>query len=421
MKVLGLVAEYNPFHNGHYYHLNKSIEITGATHTVAVMSGNFLQRGEPALLSKWQRAKMAIDNGVDLVIELPTAYACSTAEFFAFASINLLHNLNIVNYIAFASEIGDISVLKSIAKILSESPKTFRDLLKKHLSMGCSFPVARSNALLDYYKSLHKNSNQIKRMDIQSIISNPNNILSIEYLKALNKLNSSIIPHTFPRMGANYHSTEIHMGISSATAIREYLRLDKPLCNLSNVMPLASYKILKESYELNLAPIFKEDFTDGLLTILRRKDIKDFAEYFDLKEGLENRFHKCCHAVNSLDDLYNCIKSKRYPMTRIQRICIHILLNLRERDLVLYNKFGPQYVRVLGFNNKGRQILKLLKSRSILPIITKLNHYTPKNSIAKGMLDLDIRASSIYGLAMKNHDYATKLMDYYESPYYNNK
>lgn len=419
MKILGLVTEYNPFHNGHLYHLNKSIEITGATHTVAVMSGNFLQRGEPALVHKWQRAKMAIEGGVDLVVELPTAYACATAELFAFGSISLLHNLNVVDCISFGSEEGEISILDTIAEILSQSPSTLESFIKNYLKKGLPFPVARSRAIVDFYKSYQKDCCHVQQERIENIMNHSNNILSIEYLKALKKLNSTMIPYTIPRLGANYHSTDITSDISSATAIREHLRKTKSLEELMQVIPPSTYRILLESYANGIAPVFIEDFERVIITLLRRESSKVLAEYFDVKEGLENRIYECGNKCNSIEDLCYCIKSKRYTLTRIQRTCIHILLNIKGKELTQFNRQGgPQYIRVLGLNNKGREILKLCKSNSNLPIVNKISQYIPSNETAKAMLDLDIRASNIYGLALKSQYFSTKSMDYYESPYY---
>ena len=188
MKIVGLITEYNPFHNGHLYHLEKSKSITGCDYTVSVMSGNFLQRGEPALTDKWIRAKMAIDNGVDLVIELPTLYACQSAEFFAYGAIKLLDSLNVIDYVSFGSEVGSIKDLKKIASILVNEPKEFKDILRDTLKLGIAFPKARSQALKKYLTL--KN---ITIDNVEDILNNPNNILGIEYIKALLKIDSKII------------------------------------------------------------------------------------------------------------------------------------------------------------------------------------------------------------------------------------
>ncbi|NLM03951.1 MAG: nucleotidyltransferase [Clostridiales bacterium] len=418
MKILGLITEYNPFHNGHLYHLNKSKEITKATHTIAVMSGNFLQRGEPALVHKWARAQMAVKSGVDLVIELPTAFACATAEIFAFGAISLLDKLNIVDYISFGSEYGQLDLLELIAETLLESPNDFKNSLKKYLDEGLSFPKARSKALIEYLK----NTNYIDGNSlyiISEIMDNPNNILAIEYIKSLKKLNSSIKPYTISRIKAEYHSKEINSNICSATAIREGLKKNLNLNAFYDVIPHFTYEILENLFENNIGPIFSKDFEQIIISLIRSMEAKELKMFFDVDGGLENRILNCSLQSNNLFELYNCIKSKRHPHTRIQRICMHILLKLYKKDILEFiNWGGPQYVRVLAFNDKGREILKLCKDKSKLPIINKLANYIPENDISKKMLTLDIKATNIYALAIKNNYYSTRALDFYISPYY---
>ncbi|SDK43634.1 nucleotidyltransferase [Natronincola ferrireducens] len=417
MKILGLITEYNPFHNGHLYHLNKSKEVTSSTHTVAVMSGNFLQRGEPALIHKWARAKMAVEAGVDLVIELPTPYSCATAELFAYGSVFLLDSMGIVDVICFGSEYGKVPLLRRIAEILEDSPADFENYLKIHMKEGVPFPVARSKALVNYLK-IQYDFDENDLFDIEKIMNNPNNILAIEYLKVLRKLKSSITPYTIPRLIAPYHSTDITSPIASATAIRETIKRDRFIDKIRNVVPLTTFNVLQEAFKEGVAPVFKEDFQDAILTLLRRESLENLSSYFDVVEGLENKIHYCSENSCSLSELYNCIKSKRYTLTRIQRISMHVLLNIKKNDIVTFNKKGPQYIRVLAFNNKGRELLKLMKSRAKLPIVSKINHYNPQNEIAKKMLHADIQSTNIYALALKNREYARRPLDFYLSPYY---
>jgi len=419
MKILGLITEYNPFHNGHLYHLNASKEITGATHTIAVMSGNFLQRGEPAIVHKWERAKMAVKSGVDLIIEIPTSYACSTAELFAYGSISLLNKLGAVNCISFGSEIGNIDLLLKIVDVLSSSSPEFEEILKEHVNLGSTFPVARSIALVKYFKEIKGYTEENLNL-ISEIVKNPNNILGIEYLKAIKELKSSIIPYTITRKSAHYHSKDInHSSIASATAIREHLFNNKSITDLSPVLPSTTFNILSSSIEGNIAPIFSTDFQQSILSILRRSNLEDIKNVFDVVEGLENRIFQCSNKVNTLPELYNCIKSKRYTSTRIQRILMHILLNINKDDIFLFNNNGgPQYARILAFNSKGREILQTLKSTSSIPIISNLKHYRPQNKIAEQMLNIDIRATNIYSLAFKNASSTLGQLDYITSPYY---
>jgi len=419
MKILGLITEYNPFHNGHLYHLNASKEITGATHTIAVMSGNFLQRGEPAIVHKWERAKMAVKSGVDLIIEIPTSYACSTAELFAYGSISLLNKLGAVNCISFGSEIGNIDLLLKIVDVLSSSSPEFEEILKEHVNLGSTFPVARSIALVKYFKEIKGYTDENLNL-ISEIVKNPNNILGIEYLKAIKELKSPIIPYTITRKSAHYHSKDINnSSIASATAIREHLFNNKSISDLSSVLPSTTFNILSSSIEDNIAPIFSTDFQQSILSILRRSNLEDIKNVFDVVEGLENRIFQCSNKVNTLPELYNCIKSKRYTSTRIQRILMHILLNINKDDIFLFNNNGgPQYARILAFNYKGREILQTLKSTSSIPIISNLKHYRPQNKIAEQMLNIDIRATNIYSLAFKNASNTLGQLDYITSPYY---
>lgn len=419
MKILGLITEYNPFHNGHLYHLNTSKDITGATHTIAVMSGNFLQRGEPAIVHKWERAKMAVKSGVDLIIEIPTAYACATAELFAYGSISLLNSLGAVDCFSFGSEVGNLDLLLEIADVLTNSSSEFKKILKSYVNLGFTFPVARSMAIVKYFEEIRLYNKEQLAL-INNIIKNPNNILGIEYLKTIKELKSSIVPYTIARKSAHYHNKYItNSSIASATAIREYLLENKSLSYISPVVPNDTFNILSSNIDSGIAPIFSTDFQESIFAILRRSKLDDIKNIFDVVEGLENRIYQCSNKVSSLSDLYNCIKSKRYTLTRIQRILMHILLNINKDDIFYFNNNGgPQYARILAFNHKGREILQTLKSSSSIPIISNLKHYIPQNMVAKKMLDIDIRATNIYSLAFKNKTTMTGQLDYIISPYY---
>lgn len=410
MKVVGLITEYNPFHNGHKYHLDKAKATTYSTHSVAVMSGHFMQRGEPAILDKWTRAQIAINEGVDLVIELPTIYACNSAEYFAMGSIMLLDRLNIVDKICFGSEHGRINEMSMIAKLLVEEPVKFKAMLKLYLDRGLTFPAARQRAIVDYFGS---NSDLIK------IIDSPNNILGIEYLKALKSINSSIIPVTIKRIKADYNSKKIEGNICSATAIRSLLsQTPLDLETLSKVVPSNSLEIYKNAIADNKGPIFVENLENILLYKIRTMSNLDLNSIHDVKEGLENRIKIASLEARNYKELIDRIKTKRYTYTRIQRILMKILLELSEKDIVEHEKkYGPQYIRVLGFSQKGRKLLKYIKAKSKLPIITNLKHYTPQNNFAKKMIDYDIKASNIYSLLFKENQYKKGNTDFTMSPF----
>lgn len=231
--VLGIVSEYNPFHNGHILHFKKSLELTKADFTIAIMTGNFAQRGEPALTDKWSKTEMALRQGIDLVIELPTIYSISSAENFATGSIKILNSLGIIDYLSFGSEIGQIKPLNDVASILAKEPKEFSNILKSQLKSGLSYPKAREIAMQVYF------GNSPIYMEA---LQNPNNILGVEYLKALKKTNSSITPVTVKREYSEYNSSKIKNGITSASGIRDMLQNDK---NIHQVVPYETYEIIE--------------------------------------------------------------------------------------------------------------------------------------------------------------------------------
>ena len=236
-KVLGIVGEYNPFHNGHLYHLEESKKITGSTYTVAIMSGNFTQRGSTSLIDKWSKVEMAIQNGIDLVIELPVLYATSSAENFADGAVKILDSLKVVDYISFGSETSDIDALNKLADVLYKEPKKYKTLLSHELNKGISFPKARENALMMYLNDIRKYVN---------VLSSPNNILGIEYLKALKKYKSNIQPISIARYEAGYNDISYSGNIASATAIRNIVK-NGGFDILRRLLPAPSYSILLEN------------------------------------------------------------------------------------------------------------------------------------------------------------------------------
>lgn len=420
MNILGLVVEYNPFHNGHLYHLLKSKEITKATHTVAIMSGNFLQRGEPALFDKYTRARAAVENGVDLVIELPTLFACQSAEIFSHGAIATLNSLNCINSICFGSEVGNIDILYTISKILVNEPNEFKISLKKYLNDGMLFPTARSNALFDYINE--NNLVDISKDELLSILNSSNNILGIEYIKSLLKLKSNIKPYTITRINSEYNSESIDSSICSATAIRKALKNTDDISFASKVVPLPTYNILKTNIEKSFNPIFDEMFFDILSSIILR-DSNELDKYFDVNEGIENKIYQSIFTSLTLDDLKESIKSKRYTMTKIKRTLNNILLGITKNDMnKIKNVNNIPYIRILAFNDKGREIIKNIKTNSDINIINKFSNisFSKDDEVFKTLIDYDIKASNIYNLIYyKNNKNLLKgPMDFYISPKY---
>lgn len=376
MKIVGLVTEYNPFHKGHLHHLNASKEKVKASHTIAVMSGQFLQRGEPALLNKWLRAQGAIKSGVDLVIELPTQFACSSAETFAYGSIALLDSLNCVDSLVFGSEAGQLQELDAIADLLNHPTPGFNQSLKTHLDKGLSYPKARALAIDEALKIHH---------DFQ-----PNNVLGIAYLRALKNLNSPISPQTIQRQQATYMSTDLTGDIASATAIRKKLKEGR-LEAISNFVTDQTYSLIEENIQ---AMVFPEALGHLLLYKIRSMTLEDLSKIHDVKEGLEVKIKKAGQRATDYPSLMALTLSKRYTRTRIQRIFIKILLNI---DKDTFKTTQPLYARVLAFNSKGQEILKVMRKSSSIPIITNINKakLDPK---AKDQLQLDILATDVYNL-----------------------
>lgn len=400
MKVLGIVAEYNPFHNGHKYHLENCRSISGADCIVAVMSGNFTQRGEPAVVDKWARCEMALMNGIDLVIELPCVYAMSSAEYFAYGAVKLLDSMGQIDMICFGSECGSIGQLDIIANILCDEPDEYRALLKKELSEGKSFPSARHNALKSYLKTIGHD-------DLSDILKSPNNILGIEYLKALKKLKSSIKPLTIRRVGNDYNSTEMTGDISSATAIRKLVESAGPYAaadRLRHSLPEESLRILMREFELGRGPVFPSDFSMLLLSMLRKMPADEIAKLPYMENGLENRIKLAAETSGSYEELLENICTRRYAATRIQRCLFSLLTGLTGNIFKQFNDCrGPSYIRILGFNSTGRQLLSLVKKSASLPIITKTADF--KNSdipAVASMLGIEASAADQYVLAFKN-------------------
>lgn len=366
MKVLGLITEYNPFHFGHKHHLELSKKDLKATHTIAIMSGSFVQRGEPSLVDKWTKTKMAIDSGVDLVIELPFVYASQSAELFALGAMKILDSLNIVDYISFGSEIGEIDILEKIASILVEEPKIFKEILKSNLDQGLSFSVSRSKAMAEFFKNYHSDD----RTSIEEILKSSNNILGIEYLKAIKTLKSKITPHTISRLGHGYNDVSISEKFASATGIRNLI-IENGITNIKNLVPKTTYEQLlyyhRKYHNFNHLERYK-NIIDYLLLTKSKEDLKKIQ---DMEEGLENRILKASQHSKTVSDLVQNVSTKRYPKTRIQRILIHLLMNLNSYDIKSIYKRPNEYIRILGSNKNGLELLRKIKDNSDVQIISK--------------------------------------------------
>ena len=406
-KIIGIVSEYNPFHNGHLYHLQKSLQMTHSSYSVAIISGNFTQRGSTSLVDKWVKTEIAIRNGIDLVIELPLLYSISSAENFAEGAIKILDSLKIIDYISFGSESGDISTLNMISDILLQEPETYKNILSQELSKGLSFPKARENALLMYLNNIQESSN---------ILSYPNNILGIEYLKALKKIKSSIIPVTIKRYEAGYHDTTYSGNIASGTAIRNIIK-NNDWNILKKVVPENTFNTLLKNIKIGHIIPDLSVFEKQIIYNLRKMSIPEIAELPDVNEGLENAIKNAADSCNSIVEFLNIIKSKRYTNTRLQRILLYSLLGITKKDINLSKNVTP-YIRVLGFNNNGKYLIsEIAKANPKLEIITSVKKYmdNSKNKNSIYMLEKDIWATNVYTIGYEydsknNLDYTHKLI-----------
>lgn len=408
-KVLGIVAEYNPFHNGHFYHMQESKKITEADSCICVISGNFTQRGEPSIVNKWAKTYMALCCGADLVIELPTIYSISSAENFASGAIKIFDSLKIVTDISFGAECNDLATLNNIANVFYSEPANYKTILNHELKRGLSYPMARENAVLMYL-------NDIKRY--ANVLSNSNNILAIEYLKALKQQKSMIQPNIVPRKNVYYNDQKIVDDFASATAIRK-LMLNREYAEVRKVVPRSTYQIIGEEYKKNHIILGIKKYEKEIIYALRVMPIEEIQNLPDVNEGLEFAIKKAASETNDIEELIEKVKSKRYTQTRIQRILVYVLLGITKKDMEDSKKMLP-YVRVLGFNSRGKILIsEIMNQNPKLNMITSVGKYVnkkmPKNKQLTRMLDLDINATNIYtlgygGESKANLDYTQNMI-----------
>ncbi len=416
MKITGLITEYNPFHNGHLYHIEKAKEVTGADAVLVVMSGDFVQRGEPAIFSKEIRVHAALASGASAVFELPVVYATGSGEIFAAGAVSLLNALGCVDSICFGTECGNVELLSSIADLLLEEPEIYRQSLQRNLRQGKSFPVAREEALIEVLGD---------EKILREILQNPNNILGIEYLKALKKLNSSMKPYTIRREGASYHENSLGWKFDSATSIRRVFRQKEEvhgeahLQQMKASVPEEAFEIYKE-YLQEYTPATWQDYSLLLKYRLMEEcsyinfDSSGLTKYLDVSENLSNRIGNHLEAYVDPESFARLLKTKELNYTRISRSLLHILLSIKTKDLQEYMENGNIfYGRLLGFRKKDAEVLSCIKKNSCIPMISKLadakdvlkRFYEEKEDssgkiyLAIKMLRQDIFASELYDSA----------------------
>lgn len=389
MNITGIIAEYNPFHYGHKYHIEKAKEKTKADGIIVIMSGNFMQRGIPAIVNKFSRAQMAIYGGADLVIELPLIHSVASAEYFAQGAVTILDKLKICNNLFFGAENDNINNLTAASLMLSEENSSFKDNLNKNLKLGLPYHKARSNALMAISTDINFND----------ILKSSNNILAIEYIKAINKLKSNIKPYALKRQGSSYNDNKIAGTFSSATAIRKNIYENK---NIKDIIP-------KETY--NKLLLNKPSFPEDMFPYIKYKLLtcsENLSKIPDTNEGLDKKIIKEIANSNSFDNLILNIKSKRYTYTRISRILTSFFIGLENYNINNLRSDSYEYIRPLAFNNTGRKILKIIKENSETNIITKIPKSTNNSSI---LYDIQgTKAYSIINASTNPYD------DYFISP-----
>lgn len=413
MKAVGLVTEYNPFHNGHLYHLNKAMELTGADISVAVMSGDFVQRGEPAVLDKYTRTSMALNSGVNLVVELPVNYAVSSAESFAAGALKVLDYVK-ADSIAFGSESGDIERLSKLAHILCDNEDTLYKEISKYTANGIAYAAARQKVV-----------EKLTDKDTAAMLTSSNNILAVEYLKAIIKNNYAIKPYTVQRQGDAYNDTDIRSDYASATALRGNLKAD----NISKYIPVKAGLILSS----NTNYIYPDDITEALFTRLldilfasnydKNVFIENVMQYPDVSKEIAGRLYKSAmdmitrtvpqgaeskdNGVFSFGSLCEHIKTKEVPLSRIKRALVRITLGLDKKHMEKYS--NAPYIRVLGFDKKGQEYLSYIRKTVEVPLITKTADY-------KEILLDDIHAANIYNMIVAGKYGVKELGDFVRGP-----
>lgn len=422
MKIVGLITEYNPFHNGHLHHIREAKRVTGADAAIVVMSGDYVQRGVPAFMPKRLRTEMALKCGASAVFELPVCYATGSAEYFALGAVSLLDSLGIVDAVCFGSECNDLDALSHVADILTREPDDYRSLLKKSLKKGISFPSARHEAMLEYTRV----------PAYAALLDDPNNILGIEYLKSLKKLNSRMIPFTIQREGAHYHDRALSPGrLSSASAIRSLLAFsgsslhtdpaggtfentsfENILSELEDQVPSCCLELLEDFHRVQY-PVYQNDLSLLLKYKLLNKTPGSLIRYQDVSEELANRICSQLDNYMNYKQFAELLKTREITQTRINRALLHIMLGLKKSEVCEYMDNGFHfYARLLGYRKDSARLISRIARESPLPLLARLSESGELPSVGQKMLRNDILASNLY-ISVVTDKYKTAFLNEY--------
>ena len=367
MKIAAIIAEYNPFHKGHAYHIAQTKEITSCDYCIIIMSGNYVQRGTPAIFNKRARTAMALSCGADLVLELPLSYSCASANHFAGGAIDIANALGCITHLSFGCENANADLFYQIADILNQEPPLFKESLQKNLKAGLSFPKARQEALLTLLRAQKSLKNEDFSL-ITSFFSSPNNLLGLEYIRFLKETKSSITPVFITRQGAGYHEKGLDFSFISASGLRQSIFSDYPhnfsFESFKNFVPKETYTLYEEEFS-NRGPLHPDDFSLLLKYRLMSLNQNLYSNYLDVSPFLAQKIENQLNDFTSWTEFCHLLKSKDLTFGRIQRSLLHILLSIDE-------PYAPCYLRPLGFRRSARPLLGKIKETASLPLLSKL-------------------------------------------------
>ena len=398
MKICAIICEYNPLHYGHLYHIQKAKELSGCDAIMCIQAGNFTQRGEPAITNKYVRARMALEGGADIVVQIPTAYCCSSAEIFALAGVKIANSFDNVTHLAFGCETENFELLKEIAKFFANEPKEYKEKLKKFLDVGDSLPVARQKAVEEMMKEDKVVFSEIT--ETLNILTKPNNILAIEYLKALYKTKSKIEPIFTTRSNSDYNSADLNGKDSSATAIRTRLLTKKNIKSIKKLVPSFTYNLMKEDIkEFGLPDT--DLYNDLCAYVVKTSSEDEIKNIYDVSEGIQNRFIDSAKKFKDFNELLLDVKTKRYTYTRLKRIVLRLLLKI-DKEIVssIYKMDKLPFIKVLAFNAGNKELLSNVDADTNI-IIRNSNIVKQPSKEYKVLAEIEDRANAVFNMLLR--------------------
>ncbi len=396
MKITGIIAEYNPYHKGHQYHVEQSRRLSGCDAVVAVMSGHFVQRGEPAVFDKWARTRMALAGGVDAVIELPAFYALQSADWFAWGGVSVLDGLG-CDCLCFGAESPDLAALRELACLWGDEPEELQAAIQIGLQSGKPHPKARAEALAQW----------LGHHEAVALLASPNSVLGAMYLKQLEEQQSTMEPLAIQRVQAGYHDETIAGAIASATAIRKSLADES--CGWRQAVPNGVAQIMEEQIKIDAGPVWPDDYSQVLLYALRTAESLP-----DTAEGFHNRMAKAAAATGTFSAFCAAAKSKRYTMARIKRAAMQAMLGISAEDIALIRREKPIYARLLGYSRQAEGLISELARRANIPFVARAAEFKPDTEAMAKLWEVDRQASDIYALGIKNPILRQAKRDYTE-------